>query len=59
MSKFDKDDLYLLVDFLQEKLENARDMEYVGYSEDKLEEFTVEETMFELSIEVIKSLIKE
>ena len=59
MSKFDKDDLYLLVDFLEEKLENARDMEYVGYSEDELEEFTVEETMFELSIEVIKSLIKE
>ena len=59
MSKFDKDDLYLLVDFLEEKLENARDMEYVGYSEDELEEFAVEETMFELSIEVIKSLIKE
>lgn len=59
MSKFDKDDLYLLVDFLEEKLENARDMEYVGYSEEELEEFAVEETMFELSIEVIKSLIKE
>lgn len=59
MNKFDKDDLYLLVDFLEEKLENARDMEYVGYSEDELEEFAVEETMFELSIEVIKSLIKE
>lgn len=59
MNKFDKDDLYLLVDFLEEKLENARDMEYVGYSEDELEDFAVEETMFELSIEVIKSLIKE
>lgn len=59
MNKFDKDDLYLLVDFLEEKLENARDMEYVGYSEEELEEFAVEETMFELSIEVIKSLIKE
>ena len=59
MSKFDKDDLYLLVDFLEEKLDNARDMEYVGYSEEELEQFAVEETMFELSIEVIKSLIKE
>jgi hypothetical protein len=34
-------------------------MEYVGYSEEELEQFAVEETMFELSIEVIKSLIKE
>ncbi|QGH72621.1 MAG: hypothetical protein [Myoviridae sp. ctThM1] len=59
MKKWDKDELYLLVDFLEEKLENARDMEYVGYSEDELEEFAVEETMFELSIEVIKTLIKE
>lgn len=59
MNKFDKDDLYLLVDFLEEKLDNARDMEYVGYSEDELGQFAVEETMFELSIEVIKSLIKE
>lgn len=59
MKKWDKDELYLLVDFLEEKLENARDMEYVGYSEDELEEFAVEETMFDLSIEVIKSLIEE
>jgi hypothetical protein len=59
VNKFDKDDLYLLVDFLEEKLDNARDMEYVGYSEEELEQFAVEETMFELSIEVIKSLIKE
>lgn len=59
MKKWDKDELYLLVDFLEEKLENARDMEYVGYSENELEEFAVEETMFELSIEVIESLIKE
>lgn len=57
--KYTQDDLYLLVDFLEEKLDNARDMEYVGYSEEELEEFGIEETMFEMSIEVIKSLIKE
>lgn len=57
--KYTQDDLYLLVDFLEEKLENARDTEYVGYSEEELEEFGIEETMFELSIDVIKSLIKE
>lgn len=57
--KYTQDDLYLLVDFLEEKLDNARDLEYVGYSEEELEEFSIEETMFEMSIEVIKSLIKE
>lgn len=56
---YTQDDLYLLVDFLEEKLENERETNYVGYSEEELEEFAVSETMYEMSIEVIKSLIKE
>lgn len=59
MAKFNQDDLYLLVDFLEEQLENARDIEYSGYSQEELEGFADNEALFEMSIEVIKSLIKE
>jgi hypothetical protein len=57
--QYTKDDLYLLLDFLEEQLDNERDIDYQGYSEEELEEFAVKETMFEINIDVIKSLIKE
>jgi hypothetical protein len=59
MHKFSQDDLYLLVDFLEEQLENARDVDYRDYSQEELESFADNEAMFEMSIEVIKDLIKE
>lgn len=57
--KYTQDDLYLLVDFLEEQLDNQRDILGEAYSVDELVEFQAKETMFEMSIEVIKSLIKE
>jgi hypothetical protein len=57
--RYTKDDLYLLVDFLEEQLDNERDMDYQGYSEEELDEFAVKETMFEMSIDVVKSILNE
>lgn len=57
--RYTKDDLYLLVDFLEEQLDNERDMDYQGYSEEELEEFAVKETMFEMNIDVVKSVLNE
>lgn len=57
--KYDKDTLYLIVDFLEEQLEESRFSDYSGYDDDELLGFEEKETMFETTIEVIKSLIKE
>lgn len=61
MTKFDQDDLYLIVDFLEEQLDNIRnaDISYTNDYEKSLENLEANETICELTIEVIKSLIKE
>lgn len=49
MTKEKKDELYLIKDFLEEKLLTDKETDWGGY----------EEKMYNLAIEVIKSLIKE
>lgn len=49
MHKYDQDELYLIKDFLEEKLLTDKETDWGGY----------EEKMYNLAIEVIKSLIKE
>lgn len=49
MIKYDQDELYLIKDFLEEKLLTDKETDWGGY----------EEKMYNLAIEVIKSLIKE
>lgn len=51
MNKFDKDDLYLILDFLESQLELHYDMYGEEFEEDK--------EMLNKTQEVIKSLIKE
>lgn len=51
MSSFDKDDLYLIVDFLEQQLELHYDMYGDEFEEDK--------EMLTKTKSVIKSLIKE
>lgn len=46
--KYDKDDLYLIVDFLEEQMHMAKETDWGGW----------EEKMYTKTIEVIKSLIK-
>ena len=57
--RYTKDDLYLLVDFLEEQLDNERDILGEAYSVSELEEFTAKQTMFEMSIDVVKSVFNE
>ena len=59
MNKFDKDELYLIVDFLEEQLEIQRNKSPWGLTLDEQEELESEEFMFIRTQEVIKSLIKE
>ncbi|MNW01344.1 hypothetical protein D3C71_1969690 [compost metagenome] len=59
MIKFDQDELYLLVDFLEEQLDNQRHKECWGLDLEQQEELAVEEFMFERTRDIIKSLIKE
>lgn len=58
---YTQDDLYLIVDFLEEQLDNIRnaDISYTNDYEKSLENLEATETICELTIEVIKSLIKE
>lgn len=58
---YTQDDLYLIVDFLEEQLDNIRnaDISYTNDYEKSLENLEANETICELTIEVIKSLIKE
>lgn len=58
---YTQDDLYLIVDFLEEQLDNIRnaDINYTNDYEKSLENLEANETICELTIEVIKSLIKE
>lgn len=51
MNKFDKDDLYLILDFLEQQIELQYDLYGDEFEEDK--------EMFSKTREVIKSLIKE
>lgn len=57
--RYTKDDLYLLVDFLEEQLDNERKTLGEAYMVEELEEFTVKKGMFEMSIEVVKSVLNE
>ena len=56
MNKFDKDGLYLLVDFLEEQLEMYSRFQQVGSEYYAIEH---DKKMYKLAIEVIKNLIKE
>lgn len=49
MTKEKKDELYLIVDFLEDQCLTAKETDWGGY----------EEKMYNIAIEVIKSLIKE
>lgn len=49
MNKEKKDELYLIKDFLEDQLLTAKETDWGGY----------EEKMYNLTIDVIKSLIKE
>lgn len=59
MIKYDQDELYLLVDFLEEQLEISRDKTAWGLDLNEQEELEIEEFMFERTRDIIKSLIKE
>lgn len=52
---YTQDDLYLIIDFLEDQLENIRD----SVDDECSSGYEEEETMCEFTIEVIKSLIKE
>lgn len=58
---YTQDDLYLIVDFLEEQLDNIRNagISYTNDYEKSLENLEANGTICELTIEVIKSLIKE
>lgn len=49
MNKEKKDDLYLIIDFLEEQLLTAKETDWGGY----------EEKMYNLAMQVIEELIKE
>ena len=57
--KYDHDDLYLIVDFLEEELDRIKDMDCWGLDLEEQEALGVREHMFELTIGVISTLIKE
>lgn len=59
MIKYDQDELYLIVDFLEEQLEIQRDKSAWGLDLDEQEELETEEFFFIRTQEIIKSLIKE
>lgn len=58
MIKYDQDELYLLVDFLTEQLENQREKTPWGLDLAEQEELADEEFMFERTLEIIQGLIK-
>lgn len=57
--KYDQDELYLIVDFLEEELDKARDVDCWGLDLEEQEALGIREHMFELTISTIKTLIKE
>jgi len=59
MIKYDQDELYLLVDFLEEQLDISRDKTAWSLDLNEQEELEIEEFMFERTRDIIKSLIKE
>jgi len=56
---YDNDELYLIVDFLEEQLDIQRDKSAWGLTLDEQEELETEEFFFIRTQEIIKSLIKE
>lgn len=59
MSKFAKDKLWLLKDFLEEKRDELVGTEYVGYEQFEIDGYTEEAAMMQLAVDVIEELIKE
>ncbi|MNX76565.1 hypothetical protein D3C86_1080770 [compost metagenome] len=59
MSKFAKDKLWLLKDFLEEKRDELVGTEYVGYEQFEIDGYNEEAAMMQLAIDVIEELIKE
>ena len=59
MSKFHKDKLYLIKDFLEEKLESLKDTDGYVWRDEVLVALLHEQEMYELTIAVIEDLIKE
>lgn len=58
MNKFEQDELHLIVDFLEEQLDITLEKGYWATNEEQ-EELRSNEFMFERTLEIIKSLIKE
>lgn len=56
---YNNDELYLIVDFLEEQLDIQRDKSAWGLTLDEQEELETEEFFFIRTQEIIKSLIKE
>lgn len=56
---YSQDELYLIVDFLEEQLEIQRDNSGWGLSLEEQEAAETEEFMFVRTQEIIQSLIKE
>ena len=54
---YDNDELYLIIDFLEEQLEYQRNKE--SYTTEEFEQYETEEFFFIRTQEIIKSLIKE
>lgn len=57
--KLDKDELYLIKDFLEEMHGNHLDKDFWEYSKAAMEEHAEQEYMFERTIELISKLIEE
>lgn len=57
--KYDKDSLYIIKDFLEEKLEELQNYDDTSLHSEEIEALIVEETMFECIIDLVESLIKE
>ncbi|UZS00963.1 hypothetical protein [Pseudomonas phage vB_PsaM_M1] len=56
--KYDQDELYLIVDFLEEELDRIKGMDCWGLDLEEQEALSVREHMFELTISTIATLIK-
>lgn len=57
--KYDQDELYLVVDFLEEELDRIKDMGGWGLDLEDQQVVAEREHMFEVTINTIKTLIKE
>lgn len=54
-----KEEVELVAEWLEQKLDEATDIEYIGYSDEEMEQFGYDEFMIRAAQEIVASVLNE